>query len=206
MSLLSKNIKKMLLVNLSIAFLIGCSSAPKEHYTETIRPEPRLSTEPCWVRDITCKDSEDKLAILGISKDFATEQEAALDSDLDAQRRAVETIEFRLRRIDDEVISKEGRTKGILSGGVAGDDATQKLVDQTVSGMRPVNYRVRFEVKEYGVGDMKWKSYSLILLPKNVAKAISEAVLNEKDSKDPIVQRAKERLQNLREGVWKLER
>lgn len=191
---------------LSLLIISACTStqpsatASKKEVLST----PQDPDAPCWVKDVSCKDTATELAVRGGSKRFKDMQGAERDAIRDAQIRAVEVVEVNLERIDDEVASILGRANKALPRGIAQDDATKRIMNKKLNGMRPVNYTRRWSITEHGDTEEEWESFALILLPRDLNTVVAKEVLDEKEAltKDPLIDRASKRLDELREQGW----
>ena len=190
---------------LIVLILLVSACASGEKYQEEVLHQTK-SSEPCWVTDIACADTKETMAVLGVSLEFATEHEAFEHAKLTAQANAAEVIHLKIKRIDTLVISQGQTTANILTGGVAGDDATRKVVEQSLRGVRVLTFRRLVLVTEYGVADRKWVAYGKIDLPRDTAARAYSDALEREGRNNPLVERARERLDELDANDWLLGR
>lgn len=199
------------LCTIGLLFLAACTTTSVEGPPNPMQKLEAVTTlndphQPCWVSDISCRDTASIIANYGSSKDYANRQSAEDDAIFQAQTAAAELIKVHIRRIFQEAAKTASLDDQNIIKGIAGDKATQKLVEQDVYGARPILYTRRITVTQYNVPKDHWEAFALILLPKDmnmkIAREQLEALKAKDPSKEPLVDGAEQRLKELGENGW----
>ena len=163
---------------------------------------------PKWIDNPSKEDTKEAKAFVGVSRQYAMEQQARNDARINAYIQAIDNMGVYGKRKIDQVISEVGLSADIINPGVVQDEMTRLKAEGVAVG----------DVKEWHVEKWQmymggeWKTYYAVfcqfLMPREAVKKFMEDVLKkqaqaaeaERDRQN--LNRALEKMKELEASDW----
>ena len=177
--------KSILLLVLFVFFasliIISCGSQKK--LTEGEDRKLSKGDKPDWVYNYKKKNTRDKRAVVGVSKNYAMESSARSDAILQAEKEAITLISSTIARRIKEALSSEGVDEEIVTEAAAKNDITELFSEGVFEGELEEFYIEKWEKMVAGTKKHYYKAYALLLFPKNLAEISAKKILARKTKK-----------------------
>ncbi|OQX88537.1 hypothetical protein B6D60_02030 [candidate division KSB1 bacterium 4484_87] len=162
--------------------LLSCGS--QKMLTEGEERKLSKGNQPEWVNNYKIKNTKDKRAVVGVSKNYAMESSARSDAILQAQKEAITLISSRISRSIKEGLASEAAAAEIVEEGAVKKDLTDLFTEGVFEGEVDQFYIEKFEKMVGGVKKHYYKAYVLLLYPRNLAKISAQKILAMKKAKE----------------------
>ena len=141
--------------------------------------EKKLSKNdaPDWILKYKKKNTKDKRAVVGVSKNYAMESSARSDAILQAQKEAITLISSTISREVKEALASEGADADVVTEGTAKNDVTKLFSEGIFEGELDEYYIEKWEKMSSGTAKRYYKAYALVLFPKNLAAISAQKIL-----------------------------
>ena len=171
----------VLFVFFASLLIISCGSQKK--LTEGEDRKLSKGDKPDWVYNYKKKNTRDKRAVVGVSKNYAMESSARSDAILQAEKEAITLISSTIARRIKEALSSEGVDEEIVTEAAAKNDITELFSEGVFEGELEEFYIEKWEKMVAGTKKHYYKAYALLLFPKNLAEISAKKILARKTKK-----------------------
>lgn len=165
----------LLMLSFSFMIITGCGgSKPPMEGTKQLLSGEKI---PSWVNNPQKESDKKRKAFVGISRQFAMEQQARNDARLDAYKQAIDDMGAYGERKIYQVVSEMGMSNDIVNPGIVQDEMT-RLRSRGIAMGEITEVHVQHWTK-YDAG--RWRDYyvvrCLFLMPREAVKQFMEDVL-----------------------------
>ncbi|NOZ60164.1 MAG: hypothetical protein GXO74_00635 [Calditrichaeota bacterium] len=163
-------------------FLMSCGS--QKMLTEGEERQLTKGNPPEWVNNYKIKNTKEKRAVVGVSKNYAMESSARSDAILQAQKQAITLISSTISRKIKEGLHSEATAAEIVQEGAVKKDLTDLSTEGVFQGEVDQFYIEKYEKMVGGTKKHYYKAYVLLLYPRNLAKISAQKILAMKNQKE----------------------
>lgn len=178
--------KSKLLWFLSVLFLFSLFYCGGSQKMLSEGEERRLTKEkiPSWVDNPKEKNTKDKRAVVGISKNYAQLSSARSDAILQAQKEAVTLMSSNLVRQIKESLASQGITTEIVDEATAKNDLTTLQAEGYFEGEVDEFFIEKYEKMVGGTKRYYYRAYVCLLYPRDLAKKSAQKLLAMRKQKE----------------------
>ncbi len=181
---------------LSQLLIISCGS--QKMLTEGQERKLTKGDPPEWVYNYKIKNTKDKRAVVGVSKNYAMVSSARSDAILQAQKEAITLISSTITRKIREALASSEATTEIVDEAATKNDVTELFTQGVFEGEVDQFYIEKYEKMVGGTTKYYYRAYALLLYPRDLAKISAQKVLatqmkkESDEKKKKLIQRAEE--------------
>ncbi len=152
--------------------------APAKVELKMVFSYPKEAPAWTWSGVTRAPGEPSDLHFTGVSKQFATEQDARMDALRDAREQIAAYVVTDVNRQVQRVSVASGRSSEILDPGTVQEDIARLLSQTTLVGTASTQYYIQqWMRREDGAESLFWKAYALVVFPEKQNEEIRTAVL-----------------------------
>ena len=180
--MIKKYLKLTLIFSTITLIFVSCSS--NKMLQEGQEKLISKGKSPDWTLNYKKKNTKDKRAVVGVSKNYAMESSARSDAILQAQKEAITLISSTITREVREALASQGADADIVTEGAAKNDVTKMFAEGIFEGELEEYYIEKWEKMSGGTTKRYYKAYALVLFPKNLAAISAQKMLAKRKEKE----------------------
>lgn len=201
---------KIISAILSFAFITGiiAGCAGTKPPMEGQKQQQTGMEKPKWIDNPRKEDTKETKAFVGVSRQYAMEQQARNDARFNAYIQAIDNMGVYGKRKINQVVSEVGMSTDIVNPGIVQDEMTKMKSEGVAVGDVKEWHVEKWQMYEGG----RWRDYyivySLFLMPReavkdfmaNILKQQSDAAKAQKEKEN--LNRALEKMRELEASDW----